>query len=250
MRILKKIVIGFLFGISILVIHPIGASAEWRQDSTGWWYADNNSWITGWKQIDNKWYYFDTNGYMEHDTIIDNYYLNSDGIYSNLKNEMKAYSSVLNDNDWLKNNDIIFRDGKVSIERVVILDINQDGVFDMLINSGTCSADYKVSVFTYDNGNIQKLKDIPTFSGGYLGYSPSQKVFFITGGHMDYYFTDGYKIEKKQLISPYLSTDTVTYLRDSSGNVVSSKHNYTINNKEVSEEEYNDNWRQFGEIKR
>lgn len=250
MKILKKTLIGFLCSISILVIHSIGANAEWKQDSNGWWYAENNSWDTGWKQINNQWYYFGQDGYMAHDTIIDNYYLNSDGIYSNGGKEIKEYSSILNDNNWLKNNNIIFRDGKSCIEKVVILDINQDGVLDMLIHNGTCSADYKVSVFTYNNGNIQKLKDINTFSGGYLGYSPSQKVFFVTGGHMDYYFTDGYKIENNQCINVYASTDTVKYLRDNNGYPISYTHNYIIDDKAVSEEEYNNNWKQFSDIKK
>jgi hypothetical protein len=247
---LKKIVIGFLCGISILVIHPIGANAEWKQDSTGWWYANNNSWYTSWKQINNQWYYFEQDGYMAHDTIIDNYYLNSDGIYSNGGKEIKAYSNALNDNNWLKNNDIIFRNGKSCIEKVVILDINQNGVFDMLIHNGTCSADYKVSVFTYNNGNIQKLKDIQTFSGGYLGYSPLKKVFFVTGGHMDHYYTDGYKIENNQCINVYSSTDDVKYSRDNNGYLISSTHDYIIDNKAVSEEEYNNHWKQFGNIKK
>ena len=100
--------------ISSFCIHEIEVNAEWKQDSNGWWYSENNSWYTRWQHINNQWYYFGQDGYMAHDTIIDSYYLNGDGIYLNPIKEIKEYSSVLNDNNWLKNNDIIFSDGKRS----------------------------------------------------------------------------------------------------------------------------------------
>lgn len=120
----------------------------------------------------------------------------------------------------------------------------------MLIHNGTCSADYKVFVFTYNNGNIKKLKDIETFSGGYFGYSSSKKVFVVAGGHMDNYYTDGYKIENNQCINVYLSNDVVEYSRDSKEIPILYTHKYTANGKEVSTEEYNNIWNEFGEIQR
>lgn len=75
----KKTVALGIVATSLLAFNPIGASAEWRQDSTGWWYSTGYSWYTGWKQINGKWYYFDYNGYMAHDTTIDGYQLGSDG---------------------------------------------------------------------------------------------------------------------------------------------------------------------------
>lgn len=160
--------------------------------------------------------------------------------------------TLLNDNSWLQENGIIFKNGKSYIEKAVVLDVNQDGILDMLIWNGTCSADYKVSVFTYSNSKekIIKLKDIETFSGGYLGYSSSKKVFLVSGGHMDNYFTDGYTIEDDKCVNYYESTEHVDYLTDNNRNVISESHKYTLNGKEVSEKEYNDNWIQLGEIKK
>lgn len=248
----KKIAVCFFIGGLVLAINTVIANAEWKKDSNGWWYTDGSSYTTGWKQIDNKWYYFypstDKKGYMAHDTIIENYYLDNNGAYSSGGIEIKAYANALKDTDWIKSNGIVFRDGKSYIEKVIVLDIDQDGILEMIIYNGTCSADYKVSVFNYSNGKIQKLKDIETFSGGYLGYSPLKKIFFVSGGNMDNYYTDGYMIDNNQCINSYLSTDSIKYSRDNDGNVISYTHNYTINNKKVSENEYNSVWSEFGNI--
>lgn len=82
MKKFKKLVAGFIAMLSLMVVNPIAANAEWRQDSTGWWYTEGNSWATGWKMIDGNWYYFYSDGYMAHDCWIGNYYLNSQGAWT------------------------------------------------------------------------------------------------------------------------------------------------------------------------
>ena len=81
--------------MSIMAFNPIGASAEWKQDNTGWWYTEGNSWATGWRQISDKWYYFNSNGYMAHDTTIDGYNIGSDGTWV----ENNTSTSVINKSD-------------------------------------------------------------------------------------------------------------------------------------------------------
>ena len=55
-------------------------AAEWKQDTTGWWYEqDGGGYTTGWNWIDGKCYYFDTNGYMAVSTEVDGYTLNENG---------------------------------------------------------------------------------------------------------------------------------------------------------------------------
>jgi Parvulin-like peptidyl-prolyl isomerase len=66
---------------SVFAINPIAANAEWKSDSTGWWYEDGGSWVSGWKNLNGKWYYFNSNGYMAHDTEIEGYKLGSDGAW-------------------------------------------------------------------------------------------------------------------------------------------------------------------------
>ncbi|MDR3596397.1 RICIN domain-containing protein [Clostridium sp.] len=78
---MRKSKLSKLIASSVLILSPVGASAEWRQNSTGWWYAEGSSYATGWRLIDGKYYYFSDNGYMLHDTYIDGYELGSDGAW-------------------------------------------------------------------------------------------------------------------------------------------------------------------------
>ncbi|NOW03828.1 leucine-rich repeat protein [Clostridium beijerinckii] len=81
---LTKVIASSLVVASVLALNPISASAQWRQDNKGWWYTDGDSWYTGWKQIDGKWYYFYPSGYMAKEIMIQGYYLNSSGVWSEL----------------------------------------------------------------------------------------------------------------------------------------------------------------------
>jgi hypothetical protein len=78
---LSKLIASSLIAASVLILSPVGVSAEWRQNSTGWWYAEGSSYATGWRLIAGKYYYFSDNGYMLHDTYIDGYELGSDGAW-------------------------------------------------------------------------------------------------------------------------------------------------------------------------
>lgn len=93
---LTRLISRSLMVISLLALSPIGASAEWKQDNQGWWYADGSSWYTGWKQIGANWYYFHSDGYMAHDTIVDRCYLNSSGAWSQYSNGNSAQTSDSN----------------------------------------------------------------------------------------------------------------------------------------------------------
>lgn len=76
---LTKIIAGSLVIASAIALSPIGASAEWKQDSTGKWYSIGNSWATGWYPIDGSFYYFNSSGYMVNNASIDGMELGSDG---------------------------------------------------------------------------------------------------------------------------------------------------------------------------
>lgn len=83
MRKFKKLVAGFIAILSLMVVNPVTANAEWKSDNNGWWYTEGSSWVTGWKLIDGNWYYFYSDGYMAHDCWVGNYYVNSSGAWTN-----------------------------------------------------------------------------------------------------------------------------------------------------------------------
>lgn len=95
---LKKVIAIALIIVSVSSINTIGASAEWKQDSNGWWNTEGSLGDSvGWKEIDGKWYYFGQDGYMVHDTIIDGYSIGSDGAWiqsaeNNLLNSESIYT--------------------------------------------------------------------------------------------------------------------------------------------------------------
>lgn len=94
-----KIIAGALAIASLIAMNPIGANAAWKQNSTGWWYTEGNSWATGWRTIggqkyyfysngymatkwlnlDGKWYYFYADGSMAKNSWVDGYYVGEDG---------------------------------------------------------------------------------------------------------------------------------------------------------------------------
>ncbi|NSB14600.1 leucine-rich repeat domain-containing protein [Clostridium beijerinckii] len=84
---LTKVIASALVVASVLMLNPIGANAEWKQDKKGWWYSEGNSWATGWRVIDGSLYYFDTKGYMLGSTpneFRDEYGINSSGQFANV----------------------------------------------------------------------------------------------------------------------------------------------------------------------
>ena len=87
---LRKLVAVALAVMTIATVSPIGASAAWKQNSTGWWNTEGDSWSTGWSKIDSTWYNFGSDGYMKTGWANDNgtwYYLNpvSDGTKGAMK---------------------------------------------------------------------------------------------------------------------------------------------------------------------
>lgn len=103
---IRKLMALTIASMTVLGVTSISASAEWRQDSTGWWNAEGNSYSTGWKQIDGKWYYFNSNGYMAHDTIVDGYKIDNNGVWiqNNTTNSNNINNGIINNGGTSNNN--------------------------------------------------------------------------------------------------------------------------------------------------
>ena len=63
---MRKIKLFIATAITSTVLSMTALAGEWKQDTTGWWYInDDGSYPTNqWQEIDGKQYYFGTDGYM------------------------------------------------------------------------------------------------------------------------------------------------------------------------------------------
>lgn len=54
----------------------------WQYINGNWYYMNSGgAMLTGWQHIGGKWYYFYSGGNMAANTWIDNYYVNSSGVW-------------------------------------------------------------------------------------------------------------------------------------------------------------------------
>ena len=98
------------------------------------------------------------------------------GNEENNHEEKEAYAKLLQDYQWLCDNTDY---DKVPNEvKFLQLDIDQNGVYELLIYHNTSSADaeFTVSVITYNDGEIS-IEEINAGHGGYYGYDKENKVF-------------------------------------------------------------------------
>lgn len=113
MKKFQKIIASVVTLIILLPITTMEAHAEWKLDSTGWWYTEGNTWATGWRYINGNWYYFYSDGYMAHNTTINGYYVNSNGAWTtttsnkkdvkmNIKVNNTTFTGTLENNDTTK----------------------------------------------------------------------------------------------------------------------------------------------------
>lgn len=115
MKKLRNIMLTFVAVLSLFLINVTGASAEWKQDSTGW------------LNDDGSWYYLKADGRMVHDCTIDGCYINSLGIWVQQNN-----------NSAVNNTSNVTAELKVHFIDVGQADsiLIQQGNENMLINTG------------------------------------------------------------------------------------------------------------------
>lgn len=166
---LKKIITMGLITTSILGITSIGANAEWKKDSVGWWYKNDNGvgYKTGWFQQGSTWYYFNNDGYMKTGWLQENgkwYYLASSG-------QMVTAPELI---DYKLNN------------------FDKNGVWQGYLETNTGdSFTYEAAVKllkVIDDGKFycEGYKDnIEYTKGSYNGYPAEDKVYTINNGEQD-----------------------------------------------------------------
>lgn len=235
---------------------------EWSS-RTKKWYSEGDSWATGWRKIDNEWYYFDVDtgyivtgwnyiggnwyyfnelGEMEHSRFIGEYYLNSKGIWiESPPIEVQKYWYILHDSDWVYKltnkiqksvpaHGIFSDDGErefipCSI-RSIILDLNNDGIEDMI----TISEYGFVRVLTYKDGEIGVEAPKDSTFPEYLGYDEINHEIFVYSDSYGNKILTGYKLNESN------NLETTTFYVD----CVNAKYGIAENNKGyyLSKEDY------------
>ncbi len=149
LKLMKIMVISSLL-VSAFISNPTEVNAEWKKDKIGWWYTEGSSWSVGWKLIDEKWYYFGQDGYMKtgwiqdsnekwyylnsdgsmaHDTTINGYTLDSDGVWikekQNILSNVNQNATTISGVTGVKSTDItkiVFYDGRGGINKPITVE--------------------------------------------------------------------------------------------------------------------------------
>jgi hypothetical protein len=215
---LKKAIASSLMAVSLMALTPLGASAEWRQNNTGWWYTEGNSYAIGWRLINGKYYYFSENGYMLHDTYVEGYRLGSDGswVVSSPRISTTTNSSINN-----------FVGNLVHLQVMYGLQTNR--------NVLSCKNDAtSVDLWSGDDGTgRQKWRIIPVSGQNDVYYIQvasginNNRTYLSTnadGSSVDlWYLDDGSARQRWKIIPVQNSSSANTYLIQSCGGVSTNK---------------------------
>lgn len=151
----------------------------------------------------------------------------------NAKDAKEKFASLLQDTTWLTNNAEYKNNGSV---KFLILDINQDGVPEMLLSNQSGSlASWAIYVATYNNNNVNVQK-INTSHGGFAGYLSDEKVFLTNGEQMGYGWGTAYKLDNNQCVQVYTWADNAGTGKELEGK---------INDASVSQAEYKEFTKKF-----
>ncbi|WP_313795056.1 cell wall-binding protein [Clostridium botulinum] len=149
---------------SVTVLTPIAANAAWKQNSTGWWYTQGNSYARGWCQIDNQWYYFDGNGYMKTGWLSDNgkwYYLNSSGaMVSNttIDGYYLGYDGVMYSSNAISSVNETINTQQHNVDEQFVYKVSNGKVYHSSSECSNMKSPIKISI---DDALNQKLKPCP-----------------------------------------------------------------------------------------
>jgi hypothetical protein len=253
---IKKLICGLLISVSIITVMPMGVSAEWREDSSGWWYTEGNSYCIGWKKIDGAWYYFGTDGYMEKGWIKDGawwYYLQDNGVMATGKLTIKGnVYEFYNNGKWInnglppKNESDSDNEKQPSEEKMQATSdfswFSENGnmyfkVSDDIYASGGWNIDGDIYVFD-KNGVLQKGEYIGKDGTKYLlgddgkfikGITNENDELWVKGLLTTKSTTDNYEVE---LDDSHMMNLTYVYSEDPAkrGALIKSKNGYVLDN--------------------
>lgn len=223
---LTKLIACFLVAASVFVLKPMGADAQWKQDSNGWWNNEGHSCSKGWKSLDGKWYYFGQDGYMVHDTTIDGYIIGADGVW---------IQSAENGN-FTFDKFVSLMKTKVNNLKVEDAEENFLPATRKIINIG----DEELYVYIYDN-NEKMEKDALNIDGSgfvYCGTSADGKTAAATKGG---WISDPHFYKKGNIIVQYvgINEEIICDLKDIFGEQFAGDKEDTSTNSIAAQDKSN-----------
>lgn len=144
--------------------------------------------------------------------------------------EIQVYKNILNDKKWLNNNGIPKYPQAGMIYEHHFIDLDQDGVNEMIVYHGGSRDDSTVSVFTYNKGDF-KVQHLDAGQSEYGGYNKSKKTFFIDGMARGFYWTSGYKLVNGRCEEVFRAKCEL--------DAPEEFQTFELNGKKVSKSEYN-----------
>lgn len=177
----------------------VSLAGQWQQDSTGWWYQeDNNNYpVNSWKELDGKWYYFNQDGYMVSNTWIGNYYLGSDGAMLTNITTPDGYN-VGPDGAWIQDNRIneLYNEKQIELTNMAkdsdyelqleIKDLNSDGINELVANLSQYGHD-EIRIWTYTDNRLMEV-DVPENPYKYASFNNDILCFAHVGYSSHQYY--------------------------------------------------------------
>ena len=226
---MKGLIVFCLVSLLMTGINPIQANADWENYKGVWQYqySDGSYPKNCWGKIGGKWYYFDEFGYLCTDKIVPGYYyVNSEGEWSNPPIEVQHYIEVLKDKSLLKSkynfNIADVNSTKTQVARII--DINDDGVYEAIVDNKTCHANEKASILQYKDGQVRLMGEV-----GYNVYKvPGQNIIVAFSFFTSYELGSVYEVDNDK-INKIHTYESSTFF-----------NKYKIDESSVSQEQFNE----------
>lgn len=186
-------------------------AGQWQQDSTGWWYQDDNGGylVNQWKELNGTWYYFNQDGYMVSNAWVGNYYLGYDGAMLTNTTTPDGYR-VGADGAWIQDNNIneLYNEKQAELTNIAkdsdyeinfeIKDLNNDWIKELIVTLRQGGHD-EIRIWTYAGNKLIEV-DVPENPYKYASFYNEILCFSRVGNasHESYAFcklNDDYTFE-------------------------------------------------------
>jgi len=139
------------------------------------------------------------------------------------KDVIEGYKSAVTE----KFNSVLSDDYYSTVE-YTLYDMDYDGIPELIIKYGTCEADYRISVFTYNESGLREIADNISGSHTSFGYDYVADQLVILQGQMGYGDMSWYDIDESGNIRFLISTGGFEYGADADNDFDAYMKKYNV----------------------